>query len=126
MGSAVSAGPRLSAPAVPNVPAETDSAVVAWMKEQGWIVAPARFEMEPELGFHVWQEQGRSPGTSHALWVSEPMVRHLSAKQLLDVLEREEMAQEIRISLRVRIEERGMEHRISVVPRRSGEWPRQE
>jgi hypothetical protein len=95
------------------------------MRKQGWVAAPARFEMEPELGFHVWQEQGRPAGTSHALWVSEPMVRHLSAEQLVGVLEREEMAQEIRISLRVRIEERGSEYRISVVSRRSGEWPRQ-
>ncbi|MEA2722772.1 MAG: hypothetical protein QOH59_543, partial [Gemmatimonadales bacterium] len=42
----------------------------------------------------------------------------------IGVLDSEEMAQEIRISLKVRIEERGAEYRISVVPRRSGEWPR--
>lgn len=109
----------------PGVPPETDAALVKWMGEQGWKVGPARLEREPEIGFHVWQEEGKSSGTAHALWVSEPMVRHLSAGQMVDVLEREEMAQEIRISLRVRIEERGTEYRISVVPRRSGEWPRQ-
>ncbi|HEV8178225.1 MAG TPA: hypothetical protein VGP44_11145 [Gemmatimonadales bacterium] len=111
---------------MPNVPPETDSSIMAWMKEQGWVVAPARFESDPVPGFQIWQEQGRSPGTSHAIWVAEPMVRQLSAEKLVDVLEREEMAQEIRISLRVRIEGRGTEYRISVVPRRSGEWPRQE
>lgn len=116
----------MSPGATPEVPPKTDAALVRWMGEQGWVVAPARFEVDAEVGFHVWQEQGRSPGTSHALWVSEPMIRHLSAAQIVDVLEREEMAQEIRISLRIRIEERGTEYRISVVPRRSGEWPRQE
>ena len=116
----------MSPEAAPEVSPETNAALVAWMKEQGWTVAPARFEPDAEIGFHVWQELGRSPGTSHALWVSEPMVRRLSAEQLVGVLEKEEMAQEIRISLRVRIEERGTEYRTSVVPRRSGEWPRQE
>jgi hypothetical protein len=101
---------------------ETDAAVAAWMKEQGWTVGPARWEIEPEGGFHVWQELGLPPGRSHALWVSESMIRHLSAEQLVRVLDSEDMAQEIRISLRMRIEERGSEYRVSVVSRRSGEW----
>jgi hypothetical protein len=111
---------------IPQVPPETDTAIIGWMGAQGWKVKPARWETEPEVGFHVWQEYDRTAGTSHALWVSEAMVRHLPAKQLVKVLEDEEMAQEIRISLRIRIEERGDEYRISVVPRRSGEWPRQQ
>ena len=106
----------------PKVPPKTDTAMVAWMKQHGWTVARARPEMEPEGGFHVWQETGKSPGTSHALWVSESMVRRLPAEQLIQVLDSEEMDQEIRISLRMRIEERGSEYRISVVSRRSGEW----
>ena len=53
------------------------------------------------------------------------MVRHLKPEQLIGVLDREEMAQETRITLKVRIEERGAEYRVSVVPRRSGEWPAQ-
>jgi hypothetical protein len=96
------------------------------MGEQGWKVGPARWETDSEAGFHVWQENGGLSRISHALWVSESMVRHLEAEQLIGVLDREEMAQEIRISLRIRIEERGTEYRISVVPRRSGEWPRPE
>ena len=118
----------------PKVPAEHDAAIVAWMGNQGWRVAPARWEMDQEAGFYVWQEQDRAARQeddraarrSHALWVSEAMVRHLSAGQLVEVLNKEEMAQEIRISLKVRIEERGDEYRVSVVPRRSGEWPKQE
>jgi hypothetical protein len=110
----------------PKVPPEHDAAIVAWMGNQGWRVARARWEIDVETGFHVWQEQDRAARVSHALWVSEPMVRHLSAEQLVEVLNREEMAQEIRISLKVRIEERGDEYRVSVVPRRSGEWPRQD
>ena len=117
----------------PKVPAEHDAAIVAWMGNQGWRVAPARWEMD-QAGFYVWQEQDRAARQeddraarrSHALWVSEAMVRHLSAGQLVEVLNKEEMAQEIRISLKVRIEERGDEYRVSVVPRRSGEWPKQE
>lgn len=116
----------MSPEAAPEVSPETNAALVKWMREQGWTAAPARFEPDAEIGFHVWQELGRSPGAAHALWVSDPMVRRLSAQQLVVVLEKEEMAQEIRISLRVRIEERGSEYRTSVVPRRSGEWPRQE
>lgn len=100
--------------------------MVAWMKQHGWMVAKARWETEPESGFHVWQEIGRSPGTSHALWISESMVRKLSADQLIQALDSLEMDQEIRISMRMRIEERGSEYRISVVSRRSGEWKQQQ
>lgn len=107
----------------PQVPPESDAAIAAWMRKQGWNVAPARWEMDPEMGFHVWEEE-KPRGASHALWISEPMVRRRSAKQLVEVLNSEEMAQEIRISLKVRIEERGTEYRVSVVPRRSGEWRR--
>jgi hypothetical protein len=96
------------------------------MKQHGWTVAKARWETEPEGGFHVWQETGKTTGTSHALWVSDSMARNLSADQLIQVLDSEEMDQEIRISLRMRIEERGSEYRISVVSRRSGEWKPQQ
>jgi hypothetical protein len=106
----------------PAVSPETEVAVTRWMKKHGWTVGPVRWEIEPESGFHVWQETGRSPGTSHALWISESMVRRLSPQQLIQVLDSEEMDQEIRISIRMRIEERGSEYRISVVSRRSGEW----
>jgi hypothetical protein len=82
--------------------------------------------MDPETGFHVWQEERPAAGGSHALWISESMVRHLSAEQLVQVLNSEGMAEEIQISLKVRIQERGDEYRVSVVSRRSGEWPRQE
>ena|SRR5918997_425041 len=109
----------------PKVPPRTDTAIVGWMKQHGWTVAKARWETEQEGGFHVWQEIGKSPGTSHALWISDSMVRNLSADQLIQVLDGEEMDQELRISLRMRIEERGSEYRISVVSRRSGEWKQQ-
>jgi len=110
----------------PKVPTKTDTAMVAWMKQHGWTAAKARWEMESEMGYHVWQETGKSPGTSHALWVSDPMIRRLSAQQLIEVLDKEEMDQELRISLRMKIEERGSEYRISVVSRRSGEWKQQQ
>jgi hypothetical protein len=110
----------------PKVPPKTDSAIVAWMKQHGWTVAKARWQVEPESGFHTWQEIGKTPGTSHALWVSESIVRRLSADQLIEVLDSLEMDQEIRISLRMRIEERGSEYRISVVSRRSGEWKQEQ
>ena len=92
------------------------------MKQHGWTVARARWELEPESGFHVWQETGKSPGISHALWISESMVRRVPADKLIEVLDSLEMDQELRISVRMRIEERGSEYRISVVSRRSGEW----
>ena len=110
----------------PRVPPKTDVAVTAWMKGHGWTVGKAHWETQPESGFHVWQETGKSPGTAHALWVSESMVSRLSAAQLIEVLDSLEMDQEIRISVRMRIEERGSEYRISVVSRRSGEWKQQE
>jgi hypothetical protein len=110
----------------PQVPPETDAAVAAWMGSQGWHVAPARWQMDPDAGFHVWQEEEPTGERSHALWVSESMVRHLSAQQLVHVLNSEDMAQEIRISFKIRIQERGSEYRVSVVPRSSGEWRRQE
>jgi hypothetical protein len=110
----------------PQVPPESDAAISAWMRDQGWNVAPARWEMDPETGFHVWQEDEPSIGRSHALWVAESMLRHLSAEQLVSVLNSEGMAEEIRISFKVRIEERGDGYRVSIVPRRSGESRRQE
>jgi hypothetical protein len=110
----------------PQVPPETDTAIAAWMGNQGWTVAPARWEMDPETGFHVWQEDEPPIGRSHALWVAESMVRRLSATQLVEVLDDEGVAEEIRISYKIRIEERGDGYRVSMVPRRSGESRRQE
>ncbi len=109
-----------------KVPSKIDAAIVAWMKHHGWTVAKARWETEAEGGFHVWQETGKSPGTSHALWISESMVRRFSADELIGVLDSLEMDQELRISTRMRIEERGSEYRISVVSRRSGEWKQEQ
>jgi hypothetical protein len=110
----------------PQVPPESNAAVAVWMRNQGWNVASARWEMDPEIGFHVWQEDEPPIGRSHALWVDESMVRRLSAEQLVNVLNREGVAEEIRINFKVRIQERGDEYRVSVVPRRSGESRRQE
>jgi hypothetical protein len=76
--------------------------------------------MEPEAGFYVWQEHDPPLGRSHALWISESMVRKLSAGELVRVLDQEQVAEELRISFKIRIEERGDEYRVSVVPRRSG------
>jgi hypothetical protein len=42
------------------------------------------------------------------------------------VLDSEGMADEIRISLKMRIQERGDGYRVSIVSRRSGEWKKQE
>jgi hypothetical protein len=110
----------------PQLPPESDAAVSAWMRDQGWNVGPARWEMDPDTEFCVWQEDEPTIGRSHALWVAESMLRDLSAEQLVEVLSSEGMAEEIRINFRVRIEERGDEYRVSVVPRRSGESRRLE
>ena len=108
-----------------QVPPETNAAVTAWLAKQGWNVAPAQWRMQPEGGFHIWQEE-RPGERSHALWISESMIKHLSAEELVEVLNREDMAQEIRISFKVCIQERGSEYRVSVVPRSSGEWRKPE
>jgi hypothetical protein len=110
----------------PQVPPESNTAIIAWMRDQGWKVAPARWEMDPEAGFHVWQETDATPGKSHALWIAESMVNHLSAEQLVNVLNSEGIADEIRFSLKIRIQERGDGYRVSIVSRRSGEWKKQE
>jgi hypothetical protein len=110
----------------PSVPQGTDTAVAAWLRSHGWRVTPARWEVEPELGFYVWQEEAPSNGRSHALWISEPMVRRLTPDELAAVLNREGVAEDIRINFKVRIEERGAEYRVSVVPRKSGEFRKQE
>lgn len=109
-----------------SVPNDTDVTVATWLRTHGWRVTPARRETEPELGFYVWQEDTPSNGRSHALWVSEPMVRRLTPEQLVEVLNREGIAEDIRINFRVRIEERGAEYRVSVVPRKSGEFRKQD
>jgi hypothetical protein len=110
----------------PQVPPEINAAIIAWMGDQGWHVAPAQWKMDPEAGFHVWQETEPTAGKSHALWIAESMVSRLSAEQLVDVLDSEGMAEEIRISLKMRIQERGAGYRVSIVSRRSGEWRKQE
>ena len=109
-----------------QTPAETDVAVGAWMAKHGWRSAPGRLHVDPDGGFHIWQEQGPKPGGTHALWVSEAMVRRLSAERIVEALDREDVADEIRVSLKIRIEERGDEYRVSVVSRSSGEWKRVE
>lgn len=110
----------------PQVPPETNEAVARWMRNEGWNVAPARWEMDPDGGFYIWQEDEPQRGRSHALWVAESMVRNLSAEQLVGVLGSEGLAEEIRISFKVRIQERGDGYRVSIVPRRSGESRTQE
>jgi hypothetical protein len=96
------------------------------MVEHGWKVAGARWEADPEMGFYVWQEESPNIGRSHALWVDEDMVRHLSPEQLINVLHQEDVAGEMRIDFKVRIQERGDGYRVSPVPRRSGEFRKEE
>jgi hypothetical protein len=110
----------------PQVPPEIDAAVIAWMGNQGWHVAPAYWRMDPEAGFHIWHETEATAGKSHALWIADSMVRQLSAEQLVNVLDREDIAEEIQFSLKIRIQERGDGYRVSIVSRRSGEWRKQE
>jgi hypothetical protein len=117
-----SSSPKTSPP-MPPIPADTEAAVSAWMKGRGWRVRPVGWEVDdPNMGFYVWQEEVPSTGKVHALWLDEAMVRHLKPKELVRVLERESVAEEIRISYKVRIEERGDGYRVSVVPRKSGEF----
>jgi hypothetical protein len=82
--------------------------------------------MDPDSGFHVWEAEARENGRAHALWISETMVRNLTGEELVQVLNREQVADEIRVSFKVRIEERGAEYRVSVVPRKSGGFRRPE
>jgi len=114
-----------TSPPMPPIPAETDAAVSAWMRRRGWRVNPVRWQLEDlNMGFYIWQEESPALGKPHALWVDESMIRHLKTEELVEVLQREGVAEEIRISFRVRIEERGAEYRVSVVPRKSGEFRR--
>ena len=110
---------------IPPIPAETDAAVSAWLKKHGWDGAHSRLEMDPENGFHVWEAEARENGRAHALWIAETMVRRLTPEELVAVLNRERVFEDIRASFKVRIEERGEEYRVSVVPRKSGEFRRQ-
>ena len=107
------------------MPPGIDAAVSAWMRKHRWQVTPARFEQDPDSGFYVWQEE-TPDGRSHALWIADSMVRRLAPGALVEVLDQEALAEDIKINFKVRIEERGAEYRVSVVPRRSGEFRRQE
>jgi hypothetical protein len=110
----------------PQVPAATDLAVTEWMRTLGWRVAPGRWHRDPDGGFHIWQETAPTTGAAHALWISESMIKRLSAPQVIDVLNLEDVPNEIRISIKIRIQERGAEYRVSVVSRASGEWKKLE
>src|SRR4051812_37027889 len=105
-----------SAFGTPQPAAGIDAAVSAWMRSHGWKVGSARWEMDPESSFHVWQEDEPAIGRSHALWIAESMSRHLGAEDLVGVLNQELVAEEIRISFKIRIEQRGDGYRVSVVP----------
>jgi hypothetical protein len=107
----------------PEVPGETDAFVSAWMQRQGWRVAPGRWHLDPDGGFFIWQEEGSGSNT-RALWIAELMLRRLSAERLGEVLDAEDVANEIRISQKIRSEPRGDGYRVSVVSRSSGEWKR--
>lgn len=73
----------------------------------------------------MWEAEARENGRAHALWIAETMVRRLTPEELVAVLNRERVFEDIRASFKVRIEERGEEYRVSVVPRKSGEFRRQ-
>ena len=53
------------------------------MRRHGWKTAGARWEMEPESGFYVWEEEAHGAGRTHALWIEEAMVQHLTAEDRL-------------------------------------------
>jgi hypothetical protein len=108
----------------PQVSPEMDAAVAGWMKNHGWNVGSPWREMDPEGAFHIWQEEGARVGRSHALWIAEPIALGLSAEQLVNVLNSEGIAQEIRINYKIRIQERGDGYRVDIVSRRSGETRR--
>jgi hypothetical protein len=110
----------------PLVPADTDLAVTEWMRTLGWHVAPGRWHLDPDGGFHIWQETAPTSGGTHALWISESLIKRLSAPQVIEVLNGEDVANEIRISIKIRIQERGAEYRVSAVSRASGEWEKLE
>jgi hypothetical protein len=95
------------------------------MTGHGWRVAPAQWAMDPETGFYVWQEQ-KAQGEVYALWAAEPMIGHLSARELVDVLNSEGVAEDLRTSFRVQIQERGDEYRVRPAPRRPRESRRQD
>jgi hypothetical protein len=95
------------------------------MNSHGWKVEAAVRRQEPEGTFYVWREDGGHV-TSHSLWVSDEMISKLRADELIGVFKRERLAEDIKISFRIRIEERGTEYRVSLVPRRSGEFKAQE
>ena len=105
---------------------DTDAEVVRWMNGHGWKVGAAVRHEEPEGGFYVWREDGGKEVNSHTLWVAETMVSKLGPQELIAVFKRERLAEDLRISFRIRIEERGTEYRVSLVPRRSGEFRVQE
>jgi hypothetical protein len=96
------------------------------MRSHGWKVGPARWEMDPEAGFHVWEEDEPPIGRSRALWIAASMTENLAAEELIKVLDREAVAEDLEISYKIRIEERGDGYRVSIVPRRSGEQRRLE
>ncbi len=107
-----------------QVPPETDAAITAWMATHGWRVAPGRWYLDPDGGFHIWQEPVPTTGGNHAIWISESMVRRLPPGRVVEALNGEDVADEIRISIKVRIQERGDGYRVSAVSRSSGEWKR--
>ena len=109
-----------------QVPLDADAAIIAWMGTHGWRVASGRWYLDPDGGFHIWQEPVPTTGGNHAIWIAESMVGRLSAEQLVEALNREDVADEIRISIKVRIQERGDGYRVSAVSRSSGEWQRVE
>jgi hypothetical protein len=116
----------MSEPPNPRVLPETEAAIASWMGAHGWKVRPARWEMESDLGFYVWWEDAPPGERLHALWVAESMVRGLGPEELVRVLEREGVEADLRISFKIRIQERGDGYRVSVVSRRSGEFPKPE
>jgi hypothetical protein len=104
----------------------TDAAVAGWMRRHGWNVARARWVADPDTGFHVWEEDEPVVGRSHALWIADSITGRLSPQELVGVLDAEGVAEEVRISYKIRVQERGAEYRVSPVPRRSGETRRQD
>jgi hypothetical protein len=73
-------------------PAETDSAVRAWMKDHAWPVTWAKYDFTHEV--YGWRSE--APGGSHTLRVSQAVLEDRPGAELTAHLDRLRVADRIR------------------------------
>jgi hypothetical protein len=98
------------------VPLEKEAAVLTWMQSHGWKEAHhAGSKIDPGFGFHTWRGLDEG-GNSVRLEVGNITLRALDPSNLVQLLTRLGVADELRSKGRARVGQEGSKYRLLPLP----------